>query len=152
MSDIDNAIARLQNILTACTTVVFKSAKDYPTDNVEPFPLAVAYVGGGSFHFTSASQVNINPVINLELHFSRVNLLQAYQQIDAISIELPRRLAGDPSLNSTIDSIVASRDEPITFAARPYQWSPPSVTPVITSQMLLFVIPIKTLQTPQATA
>ncbi len=50
---IDNAIARLQNIAAACTTVTFKSAKDYPVDNVEPFPLSVCYISGGQFMLTN---------------------------------------------------------------------------------------------------
>lgn len=148
MSAIDNAIAKLQDHVQACTTVAFKSAQDYPTDNVEPFPCSVAFIGGGQFNFTNAT-VHINfPVISLELHFSRVNLKQAYQQIDAIAIELPKRLAKDPTLGGTIDTIIASRDNPITYEVRPFQWTPQGVTPIITSQMLKFNIPVKTLQAP----
>src|SRR3990167_11423168 len=94
---IDNAIARLQNIAAACTSVTFKSAPDYPVDNVEPFPCSVCYIGGGQFVLTNATIHHNFPTINLELHFSRVNLKQAYQQIDAIALEFPKRLAGDPT-------------------------------------------------------
>lgn len=149
---IDNAIARLQNIVAACTTVTFKSAKDYPVDNVEPFPSSVAYIGGGYFMLTNATVHHNYPTINLELHFSRVNIPQTYQQIDAIALELPKRLAADPTLDGTIDTILATRDEPITYVCRPYQWSPPGITPIVTSQMLMFQIPIKTLQAPQSTS
>ena len=149
---IDNAIARLQNIAAACTSVTFKSAKDYPVDNVEPFPCSVAYISGGSFVMTNATTHHNFPVLNLELHFSRTNLLQAYTQIDAIASELPKRLAGDPTLDGTITTIVATRDAPITYVVRPYQWSPAGVTPIVTSQMLMFSIPIKTLQAPQSTS
>jgi hypothetical protein len=152
VSAIDNAIARLQNIAAACTGVTFKSAQDYPTDNVEPFPASIAYISGGTFHLTNATIHHNFPVIALELHFSRVNVKRAYQDIDAIAIELPKRLAADPTLDGTIDTIVASRDEPITYEVRPFQWTPAGVTPIITSQMLKFLIPIKTLQAPQVTS
>lgn len=152
MSALDTAIARLQNILAACTSVTFKSAKDYPVDNVEPFPLAVAYYSSGSFHFANASMVKHFPVIALELHFSRVNILQAYQQINAIAIELPKRLAGDPTLDGNVATILATADNPMEVICRPYQWSPAGVTPVITSQMLLFNIPVKLLEAPESTS
>lgn len=153
MSAIDSAIARLQNVVQACTTVTFKSAKDYPVDNVEPFPCSIAYISGGTFSLTNKTMHHNFPVIALELHFSRVNILQAYQQIDAIAIELPKRLAGDPTLAGTIDTIVASRDEPITYEVRPFQWAPPAEgRAAIVSVMLKFNIPIKTLQAPQSTA
>lgn len=152
MSAIDTAIARLQNIVAACTGVTFKSAPDYPVDNVEPFPCSIAYIGGGTFSFTNATVHHNFPTLVLELHFSRVNVKQAYQQIDAIAIELPKRLAADPTLDGTVDTIVATRDEPIAYEVRPFQWTPQGVTPIIVSQMLRFDIPIKTLQAPQATS
>ena len=152
MSAIDSAIARLQNIVAACTDVTFKSAPDYPVENVEPFPCSVCYITSGSVHFTSASQHNNFPVLALELHFSRVNLKQAYQQIDAIAIELPKRLAGDPTLAATIETIVATRDAPITYEVRPFVWTPQGQSPIVSSQMLKFLIPIKILAAPTVTA
>jgi len=149
---IDNAIARLQNIAAACTSVTFKSAKDYPVDNIEPFPCSICYIGGGTFMLTNKTIHHNFPILNLELHFSRVNILQTYQQIDAIALELPKRLAGDPTLDGTIETILATRDSPVTYTVRPFQWSAQGVTPVITSQMLMFTIPIKTLQAPQSTS
>lgn len=152
MSAIDNAIARLQNIVAACTDVAFKSAPDYPVENIEPFPCSIAYVSGGTFMFTNRTIHHNFPELSLELHFSRTNLKQAYQQIDAIAIELPKRLAHDPTLDGTIDTIVATRDAPITYEVRPFFWTPQGVTPQVVSQMLKFTIPIKTLQAPQATS
>jgi hypothetical protein len=145
---IDNAIARLQDIAAACTSVTFKSAPDYPVDNVEPFPCSVAYISGGVLWFTNATVHHNLPQITIEFHFSRVNLKQAYQQIDLLALEFPKRLAGDPTLNNTIETIVATPDAPVTYVARPFQWSAPGVTPVIVSQALIFTIPIKSLQAP----
>lgn len=152
MSAIDNAIARLQTIVAACSDVTFKSAPDYPVENAEPFPCSIAYVSGGTFTFTNRTVHRNFPEISLELHFSRTNLKQAYQQIDAIAIELPKRLAYDPTLGDTIDTIVATRDAPITYEVRPFYWTPPGASPQVVSMVLKFTIPIKTLQAPQATA
>jgi hypothetical protein len=136
-----DAIARLQDIVAACTSVTFKSAQDYPVDNIEPFPFSVAYIGGGTWRKVNSTTVIILPVINWELHFSRVNIKQAHQQIDALCIEIPRRLSADPTLNGTVDTIVM--DEPLVMEVRPFVWSA-----TVTSEMLKFSIPIKTLQTP----
>jgi hypothetical protein len=149
MSAIDSAIARLQDLAQACTTVVFKSAPDYPVENVEPFPCSIAYIVNGTFRLTNRTIHRNFPVIAVEMHFSRVNLKQAYQQINAIAIEFPRRLAADPTLNGTVDTIIATQDQPITYEVRPFTWGVQREgAPVVTSQMLSFNIPIKTLQAP----
>lgn len=144
---IDNAIARLQNLVDACTTVTFKSAPDYPVENIEPFPCSICYISGGTLTLANRTLHHNFPVLSLELHFSRVNLKQSYQQIDAIALELPKRLAGDPTLDGTIDTILATQDQPVTYEVRPFQWSDKVI-----SQMLKFDIPIKTLQAPQSTS
>lgn len=148
MSAIDNAIARVQDIVQACTTVTFKSAPDYPVENIEPFPCSICYIEGGTFHLTNKTVHHNFPTLALELHFSRVNLKQAYQQINAIAIEFPRRLAGDPTLNSTITTIVSTPDSPVAYEVRPFFWTPQGVQPQVVTMMLKFTIPIKTLQAP----
>lgn len=149
---IDSALTRIDNIVKAMSSVTFRGALDFPTDSPPPFPFALAYLGGGEFHATNATIHHNFPAINVEFHFSRLNPSQASKQINAVALEFPKRLAGDPTLNSTIDTIVMGRDEPIQYTVRPFQWSAPNVTPIVTSQMLLFSIPIKTLQAPQSTA
>ena len=149
---IDNAIARLQDIAAACTTVTFKSFPDYPVENVEPFPCSIAYVSGGAFVLTNKTVHHNFVVIALELHFPRVNLRQTYQQINAIVLEFPKRLAGDPTLNNTIETIVAGASNESPYECRPFQWSPAGVSPIIASQMLKFNITVKTLQAPTVTA
>lgn len=148
MSDIDSAVAKLQDHVQACTTVAFKSAPDYPVENAEPFPCSICFIGTETVHFTNATILHIFPALFLELHFSRVNLKQAYQQINAIAIELPQRLAADPTLGGTVQTIVATQDQPLSGEVRPFQWTPQGVTPIIVSQMLKFVIPIKLLKAP----
>lgn len=153
MSAVDDAIARLQEIVRACSDVKFKSAPDYPVENIEPFPCSIAYIVSGTFHFTNATIHHNFPVIALELHFPRVNLKETYKQIDKIAIEFPKRLASDPQLGGAVTTVVATKDTPIAYEVRPFVWGQQTQgAPVVTSQMLAFQIPIKTLQAPQSTA
>jgi len=139
---IDNAIARLQDLVQACTTLTIKSAPDYPVENADPFPMSVAYLSSGYARFTNASTTHIFPTLSLEVHFSRVNIKNTYQNINAIALELPRRLAADPTLNGTVSTMIATNDQPITWEVSPFSWG------AVQSEMLKFSIPFKTLQTP----
>lgn len=139
---IDNAIARLQDIVQECTGVTIKSAPDYPIENADPFPFSAAYLKSGTAKFTNASTTHIFPVLTLEIHFSRVNIKNTYQNINAIALELPRRLAKDPTLNGTVSTIIATESEPITWEVAPFAYN------TITSEVLKFEIPFKTLQVP----
>jgi hypothetical protein len=150
-NEIDNAIARIQDIAAALTTVpptgtTITALADYPIEAAGKFPFVVSYLSGGNFNFTNASMMRNFPSIRVEFHFSRTNLQQAYQQIYAVALEFPKRLSGDPRLNNTIDTIVASADAPIPYEVRPFEWAQ------ISSQMLAFTIPVKTLQAPTSTA
>lgn len=139
---IDNAISRLQDIVSSCTDVVIKSAPDYPIENADPFPMSVAYIQGGSFTLTNATIHHNFPIIRLEIHFSRVNIKQVYQQINGIVLELPRRLAKDPTLNGTVETVLATRDTPIVYSSRPFDWGR------VQSELLQFDIPVKLLKSP----
>ena len=141
---IDNAIARIQVLVDNLTSVTFKSTPDYPIENADPFPMSVVYLGGGQFSATNATVHHNFPTINVEFHFSRVNLKQTYQQINAVALEFPKRIVADPTLAGTVTTIVMSGEQPITYTVRPFEFGK------VISQMMLFVIPIKTLQTPQA--
>jgi hypothetical protein len=157
MSSIDSAIARLQDIAAQLNTipdaagniVTIKSAKDYPVENVEPFPCSIAYIAGGEFRLTNATIHHNFPVIAIEFHFSRTNLLQAYKQSDAVAIEFPQRLASDPKLGGTVDTIIATEGRPVPYTVRPFVWR--DENPRIMSHMLRFDIPIKVLKAPIAT-
>lgn len=139
---IDNAIARLQDLVQECTGVAIKSAPDYPIENADPFPMSAAYLSSGRARFTNASTVHVFPVITLEIHFSRVNIKNTYQNINAIALELPRRLAKDPTLNGNVSTILATPENELVWEVAPFNWGS------IQSEMLKFSIPFKTLQTP----
>lgn len=143
---IDNAIARIQDIALAMTGITLKSAPDYPIEAPDPLPFGAAYLTGGEFRVTNATMHHNFPNIRVEFHFSRVNLKQAYQQINAVALEFPKRIAGDPTLNNTITTVLAGIEHPIPYEVRPFEWGQ------IATQMLAFTIPLKTLQAPQTTA
>lgn len=149
MSSIDDAIARIQDIALALTGVAIKSAPDYPIESLDPLPMVSTYLSGGEFQFTNATLHHNFPSIAVEFHFSRLNLKQAYQQINSVAIEFPQRLAGDPTLNNTVTTIVSGRDNRIPYTVRPFTWREQSTTqsPLIT-QMLMFTIPVKLLKDP----
>lgn len=139
---IDNAIARVQDIVGEITGIEFKSAPDYPIENADPFPMSIAYVGGGQFYATNATVHHNFPALVVEFHFSRVNLKQTYQQINSVILEFPRRIVADPTLAGNVTTVVMTQDQPIQYSVRPFQFGK------VMSQMLMYTIPIKTLQTP----
>jgi hypothetical protein len=161
MSSIDTAIARIQDIALALNTitdvngnsVVILSAPDYPIEAAPPFPACSSYLGGGEFNMVNATVHKNFPNIVTEFHLSRVNVKQAYKQINAIAIEFPQRLAGDPTLNGTVETIVSGLDNRVTYTVRPFIWREQTNTQSqIMSQMIAFTIPVKLLKSPIATS
>ena len=161
MSSVDNAIARIQDIALALSTIPdangniisIRNAPDYPIDSPPAWPACITHLSGGEFLLTNRTVHHNFPMIASEFHFDRVNLKQAYKQINAVVIEFPQRLAGDPTLDGTVDTIVGGADSRITYAVRPFVWKEQTGTsPAIVSQMLMFAIPIKLLKAPVATS
>ncbi len=139
MSTIDNAIARLQDIILSSSDVTIKAAPDYPISDAAALPLAIAHVGNGNLQADNKTTARIITNIFVDVHFPRQLLKSTYQQIDALIIEYARRLAGDPTLNGTVQNIVF----PVTWEApAPVQWDS------VQTQMVRFTIPVKTLETP----
>lgn len=139
-NNIDNAIARLQAIALQCTSTTIKAAPNYPAEDAMVLPLSIAYLASGSVSADNATDTRILPTINVDFHFSRLSMKNAYTQIDAIAQEFSQRLGGDPTLNGTVSTIVF----PVTFSTGPTQWDK------VITQMLRFVVPVKILQTPTA--
>lgn len=161
MSSIDDAIARIQDIALALNTltdvagnsIALANAADYPVENIPPFPACVSYLGGGDFMLTNASIHHNFPVVNVEFHLSRVNIRQSFMQVNQIAVEFPQRLAGDPTLNGKVVTVVGGSDSRITYTVRPFTWREQSGTQAaVISTMLLFNVPIKLLKSPVATA
>jgi len=139
-NDIDNAIARLQSLALQCSSVTIKAAPTYPVEDAGVLPLAIAHLSSGNVNPSDATMARIFPTINVDFHFSRVSLRQAYAQIDAIVQEYSKRLCGDPTLNGNVASIVF----PVQFNITPAKWDS------VFTQMLSFTIPLKILDAPTA--
>ena len=143
---ISNAIARLQDIALACTTITIKSAPDYPLENAEPTPFVIAHMQSGDIIASNKTMLKPIVMVNSDFYFSAVNLKQAYQQMDLLIMEYSKRLAGDPTLNGTVTTIILGEDRHPTFENLGIgKWG------TIDLQLLRFSIPIKSLETPQST-
>jgi len=140
VSVIDNAITRLQAIALECSSsdVTIRSAQALPTGDAVNLPMSVAHIISGQATAMNKTDLQFEPVVAVDFHFNRTSLKQAYKEIDAIAIEYPKRLAGDPTLDGSVDTI----QFPVTFEVSPVEWDR------VQTQMLRFSVPLKTLETP----
>jgi hypothetical protein len=143
---LDNAIARIQDIALATASVAIKSAPDYPVEVANALPGVLTYVTGGQFTLTNKTIHHNFVTVVSEFHFNRTNLAKAYEYIDAVILEFPKRLAGDPTLGGTITTIHASADTPATYEVAQSQWGQ------IVTQVVAFTLRLKSLQAPVTTA
>ena len=135
---IDSAVARLQDIAGFAGA---KHAPDFPIDDAGILPLSIAHVTGGQSTLDDATQYRNLCNISVDVHFSRISLRKAYQDIDAfVSAFLPR-IAADPTLNGAVDTIIW----PVNYTVGPAQWDK------VTTQMLSFTVPVKILEIPVST-
>lgn len=143
MSVIDSAILRLQELAIAASSsdVTIKYAPDYPVDDATVLPLSIAHVISGQATAVSKTDLQLEPVVAVDFHHNRTSLKQAYKEIDAVILNFTKLLAGDPSLNDTIDTI----QFPVTYEVVPAEWDR------VVTQMCRFTIPFKTLETPATT-
>ena len=137
-SAIDNAIARLQDIVQSCTDVDINNAPDYPIEDATALPLSIAHITGGQGTGNNASTVQLDLSLSVDVHFARVNIKKAYQDINLIIPEFLRRLGGDPTLNGTVDTI----QFPVLVAVSPAQWD------TVITQMVSFTVLIKAFEAP----
>lgn len=138
MSSIDDAIARIQAIVLSSSDTAIKSAPDYPISDASALPLCITHIEAGEVEGYNSTTTRVFANISVDVHFPRISLKETYQKIDALAIELPRRLHGDVTLNGTVDTIVF----PITFSVSPARWDK------VVTQMLSFKVKVKTLETP----
>lgn len=140
MSVLDDAVARLQELALDCVVgdIRIKHAPDYPIEDAAVLPMSIAHLGGGTFQMASDFG-KFFPSVYVDFHVNRINLKRAYAELDSLIYQYCLRLAGDPTLDSTIATIVF-----------PVTWSDPAPTQYdqITTLMVRFTVPLKTLETP----
>lgn len=134
------AIQRLQALALACSSsdVTIRRAPDYPVEDASALPMSIAHLASGTATVNNASTLQFMPTVNVDFHFNRAFLKEAYADIDEIALTFLQRLAGDPNLNGTVDTIVF----PVSFeiGVVPYD--------EIQTLMLRFSVPLKTLEQP----
>jgi len=142
MSLIDDAIVKIQTL--ALETVynsssdTIRSAPSYPVESADVLPLAITYISDGSVSVDDITSARLLYTINTDFHVSRTHMKSAFSQLDIIIPDFCKRLAGDPTLSATVDTIVF----PVSFTVAPAQWD------AVVTQMVSFSIPIKILETP----
>ncbi len=146
MSIIDTTIQRIQTIAKATTFETGRTianAPDYPTDDASILPLVITHIGSGNVTQVNATDTKFIININSDFHFDRGILRLTYQKIDTLIPDFIQRLGGDPTLNSSVSTIIY----PVTFTVGPAEWDS------IITQMVSFIIPVKfNLLTPTVTA
>lgn len=141
MSAIDNAIERLQDLALASTDLTIRAAPDYPVSDAGVLPISIAWLASGEGNCI-ATALEFFPTVNVDFHFSILSLKDAYTKVNACAAEFARRLAGDPTLDGSVDTIRF----PVSFSVVPTQWDQ------VSTLMLRFSIPLKTLETPITTS
>jgi len=131
MSAIDTATARLQTLALACTGI--RGAPAYPVEDAGVLPLAIAHIvsGDGTAQDFGTNQMRLTA--NVDFHFNRMSLKDAYTRIDTLIPEYMNRLAGDPKLGGAVDTIIF----PVTFEVSPAQWD------AVVTQMCSFAVTFK---------
>ncbi len=138
MSIIDDAITRLQYHALAITGTTVRGAPPYPVEDATVLPLAIAYISDGTGSIDDSTTARLLLTVKVDFHVNRISMKSAYTELNAIIPEYLKRLAGDPTLNGKVDTIVF----PVSFQVMPAQWDR------ITTQMASFQVPLKFRETP----
>ena len=135
------AIQRIQALALASSSDL-KLAPDTPITNAAALPISLAHLGSGQSNAANSTTNVFIPNITVSFYFNPSSLQKAFTQIDTIIPAFANRLAGDPNLNGTVDTVVF----PIT-------WTDPAAAELggIDCLLVEFTIPIKTLETPVST-
>ena len=138
MSIIDDAIARLQYHALAITSTTVRGAPAYPVEDATVLPLAITYISDGTGSIDVATTARLLMTVKVDFHVNRMSMKSAYTELNNIIPEYLRRLAGDPTLNGKVDTIVF----PVSFQVMPAQWDR------VVTQMASFSVPLKFRETP----
>ena len=133
MSIIDDAVLKLQTHALALATVKVRAAPSYPVEDAAVLPLAIAHIVEGTGQADEATTARLLLTVGVDFHVNRTTMKGAYTSLDLIIPEFLRRLAGDPTLGATVDTIVF----PVTFTVTPAVWDS------VVTQAVFFRVPLK---------
>lgn len=138
MSIADDAVQRLQTLALAITSETIRGAPSYPVEDAMVLPLSIAYWASGTGQADEATTVRMLINAKVDFHVNTISLKSAYSQLNNIIPEYLQRLAGDPTLNGKVDTIVF----PVSFEVSPAQWDK------VVTLMASFTIPLKFRESP----
>lgn len=138
-----SAIQRLQALAMACSSsdVTIRRTPDYPVEDAGVLPMSIAHLASGTGNANNATTLQFMPIVNVDFHFPRSFLKESYADIDEVALTFSQRLAGDPNLNGTVDTIIF----PISFEVGVVDYD------AVQTLMLRFSVLLKTLETPIST-
>jgi hypothetical protein len=131
MGIVDTTVQRIQVLARACTGV--KASPPYPVDDAGVLPMAIAHITSGTGMQVNATDTKFIANVSVDFHFDRQILRLTYTAIDALIPDFIQRLGGDPTLNSSVSTIIY----PVTFQVTPAQWDS------VITQMVSFTVPVK---------
>lgn len=132
-SIIDDAILKLQTHALALTSESIRGAPNHPIEDASTLPLAITYIAEGNGGAQDASTAQMLFTVNVDFHVNRSPIKFAYSQLQNIIPEFIKRLAGDPTLGGTVDTITF----PVNFVVQPAQWD------TVVTQMASFKVVLK---------
>lgn len=130
------AVARVQAIAKQCTGM--KSTPAQPTETVEVLPITISWPEDGTLTPNDATFTTGLHTIRCEMHVNRAMLRLAVQTLTGWAEQFPKLLAGDPTLDGAVDTIVF----PVTYTVQSIQWDD---TPTLA---LVWRVPVKILAAP----
>lgn len=137
-SVVDSAINAIQNMALEIQPVDIKAAPDYPTESAAILPLAITHITSGTGSADDATQARLLLNVNCDIHLQRDNIAMTYRQVNGIIPDFLKRLAGNPTLDGTVQTI----NFPVAVMVQPADYNG------IVTQMVSFTIPLKFLETP----
>ena len=137
-SIVDKAINAIQNLALEIQPVNIKMAPDHPIESALILPIAITYIVSGTGQADNASTARLLLDIRTDIYLDYTNLSMAYRQVNGIIPDFLRRLAGDPTLDATVETI----NFPVSVTVGASQFN---TLPVI---MISFTIPLKFMETP----
>jgi hypothetical protein len=81
-----------------------RAAPEYPTEDINIFPFAMAYSGGGTWEFGAGGGMKGLHTIVLEVHVARKDLPRDTKVLMVFSDSVPRALLSDPTLGGHIST------------------------------------------------
>jgi hypothetical protein len=140
MSAIDDAVARIQDIALQMTGI--KAAPDYPVDDATNLPLVITHCTGATVTAEDATWCKQLYSINTDIHLPRIHLKRTYELVNTYLPDFAKRLAGDPTLNGKVATIVF----PVTVTVSPADWDK------VITQMISFQMQVKVVGAPSTSA